>query len=204
MALVSCTRSRIEWRIGWQRHRGHCTFQVPSMAAAAIQVLRDRDARPPEGSGWLVGGRPIWIAEDNKAQGVAPLAVPQMAQLTQLAPMTQLLQMSQMSQLAPFLPLLQQQVVQAVQPELNVPTAASGSRIFFSNVPFDVQELQLQQVFQSIGPIVELNLMRTPDGKSRGMGHCTYATPDLAAAAIQYLLDRDVGGRPLLVKQVGS
>ena len=39
---------------GQSRGMGQCTFQVPSQAAAAIKVLRDRD----------VGGRPIWIAED--------------------------------------------------------------------------------------------------------------------------------------------
>ena len=38
----------------------------------------------------------------------------------------------------------------------------------------DVHEAQLEQLFRSIGPITDLHLMRTADGKSRGMGHVTY------------------------------
>ena len=38
----------------------------------------------------------------------------------------------------------------------------------------DVTDAQLEQLFRSIGPITDLHLMRTADGKSRGMGHVTY------------------------------
>ena len=43
-----------------------------------------------------------------------------------------------------------------------------------SNLSKDVHESQLEQVFRSIGPITDIHLMRTSDGKSRGMGHVTF------------------------------
>eukprot|EP00435_Cladocopium_sp_Y103_P001810 s3605_g1.t1 len=157
---------------GQSRGMGHCTFQVPSQAAAAIKVLRDRD----------VGGRPIWIAEDVKS-----------SQLPQAHGTVGTVPIVPMVPLAPVIPQV------SVGYTGHVP--ASGGRIFFGNVPFDVYEAQLEQLFRSIGPISDLHLMRTADGKSRGMGHVTYQTPELAALAIQQLLDRDVGGRPILVKE---
>eukprot|EP00913_Durusdinium_trenchii_P017871 g16793.t2 len=165
---------------GQSRGMGHCTFQNPVMAANAIRGLRDRD----------VGGRPIWIAEDVKSPGpqaTAPQALPVQhfapVQMVPVAPMGRIPRFETVA-MAPLAP--------------SVPTSA---RIFFSNVPFDVFEKQLEQLFRSIGPITELHLMKSADGRSRGMGHVTYPTPELAALAIHHLMDRDVGGRPILVKE---
>lgn len=170
---------------GQSRGMGHCTFQVPSQAAAAIKVLRDRD----------VGGRPIWIAEDVKASQIPAqtVGVP-IVPMVPLAPV--------IPQVSPVpLPLATGAASMASAYGHSGHVAASGGRIFFGNVPFDVHEAQLEQLFRSIGPITDLHLMRTADGKSRGMGHVTYQMPELAALAIQQLLDRDVGGRPILVKE---
>jgi len=120
-----------------------------------------------------VGGRPIWIAEDVKAASKPQIPAP-----------------------APVIP-----VPMHSQPSYGITATPATGRIFFGNVPFDVHEAQLEQVFRSIGPITDIHLMRTSDGKSRGMGHVTYQTAELAAFAIQQLLDTDVGGRPILVKE---
>ena len=39
------------------------------------------------------------------------------------------------------------------------------------------------------------------DGQSRGMGHCTFQAASQAAAAIGFLRDRDVGGRPIWIAE---
>lgn len=49
-----------------------------------------------------------------------------------------------------------------------------GDRHFPRRGAQDVTEAQLEQLFRSIGLITDLHLMRTADGKSRGMGHVTY------------------------------
>lgn len=169
---------------GHSRGMGHCTFQVPSQAAAAIKVLRDRD----------VGGRPIWIAEDVKSSQLQAQTVGTVPMVSMVAPV-----IPQVSPV-PFLAATMGAPIASIGHTGHVPHASSG-RIFFGNVPFDVTDAQLEQLFRSIGPITDLHLMRTADGKSRGMGHVTYQTPELAALAIQQLLDRDVGGRPILVKE---
>mmetsp|Transcript_52113 Transcript_52113/g.93400 ORF Transcript_52113/g.93400 Transcript_52113/m.93400 type:complete len:674 (+) Transcript_52113:74-2095(+) len=145
---------------GSSRGMGHCTFTAPSMAAAAIQGLRDRD----------VGGRPIWIAEDTKDAAPAPREEFPRREASR-------------------------------PPSGGSATPSSGSRVYFGNVPFDVSESTLEKLFKGIGPIIEFNLFKNPDGKSRGMGHCIYQNASLASVAIQLLRDRDVGGRPILVKE---
>eukprot|EP00931_Biecheleriopsis_adriatica_P017913 TRINITY_DN12695_c0_g1_i1.p1 TRINITY_DN12695_c0_g1~~TRINITY_DN12695_c0_g1_i1.p1 ORF type:complete len:650 (+),score=135.97 TRINITY_DN12695_c0_g1_i1:63-2012(+) len=159
---------------GSSRGMGHCIFTAPSMAAAAIRALRDRD----------VGGRPIWIAEDTKDAG---RGLPPMQQPMRPAPAPAF-----RADFGRF----------AGQVHQGAPS--SGSRVYFSNVPFTVSEFELERLFKGIGPIVELNLFKKADGSSRGMGNCIYKSPALAAKAIRLLRDQDVGGRPILVKEDGK
>lgn len=154
---------------GGSRGMGHCTFQEPASAAAAILSLRDRD----------VGGRPIWVAEDNPKEKMVSNPV------------------------ATYVPMMP-------PPQMHsAPAHGRGAgdlvdkanRVFFSNVPYDVSEEQLVSLFENIGSVVELKLFRTEQGRSRGMGHCTFLLHDAAVRAVFELRDVDVGGRPIWVAE---
>ena len=47
----------------------------------------------------------------------------------------------------------------------------------------------------------ELNLFQNELGRSRGMGHCLFQSPQEAQLAIQELRDVDVGGRPIWIAE---
>merc|ERR1712179_145520 len=71
------------------------------------------------------------------------------------------------------------------------PPVLGTPRVFFSNVPFDVDEEELRSLFEEAGRITELRLFRDKDGiKSKGMGVCIYEAPAMAASAIRTLRDR--------------
>ena len=47
----------------------------------------------------------------------------------------------------------------------------------------------------------ELNLFQNEMGRSRGMGHCLFQSPQEAQMAIQELRDVDVAGRPIWIAE---
>jgi len=67
-------------------------------------------------------------------------------------------------------------------------------------VPFDVDVDTLKDFFEEVGRVDHLRLFEK-DGKSRGMGLCTFESPSMATAAIRDLRDRDVGGRPIWIAE---
>merc|ERR1711865_577559 len=73
-----------------------------------------------------------------------------------------------------------------------------STRVYYSNVPFTTTEATLMDVFGAMGTVAELKLFPDPKtGGFRGMGTCTYATPQEAQTAIKALRDFDVDGRPM-------
>lgn len=75
-----------------------------------------------------------------------------------------------------------------------------GDSIFFAGANFRTTEPVLKSVFEEVGPIREFTLFRMQDGRSRGMGRVRYSKATAARHAITVLNQREVGGRPLLVK----
>lgn len=70
-------------------------------------------------------------------------------------------------------------------------------------MPFEVTEETLRDFFEEVGKIDELRVFSGKDGKSRGMGTCTFEAPKMAEAAVRVLRDRNVGGRPIWVIEDG-
>lgn len=85
-------------------------------------------------------------------------------------------------------------------------SAKAPSRvIFIGNIPFDLTEEQLTDIFREVGPITNFRLMFDSDtGKPRGFAFCEYADADTAASAIRNLNGFDVGGRHLKVDYAES
>ncbi|SPO37531.1 related to Cleavage stimulation factor [Pseudozyma flocculosa] len=79
--------------------------------------------------------------------------------------------------------------------------AQRGSRVVFvGNIPYDMSEEQLVEVFSEVGKVVGFRLVNDRDtGKFKGYGFCEFEDPETAASAVRNLNEVDVGGRPLRI-----
>jgi len=80
-------------------------------------------------------------------------------------------------------------------------------KLFVGQVPFDASEQDLWNSFSTVGNILELVILRTPQGKSKGCAFITYDNRVLADAAVRKFdaqpLPEDPKQRPLIVKFAG-
>ncbi|CDH58671.1 cleavage stimulation factor subunit 2-like [Lichtheimia corymbifera JMRC:FSU:9682] len=79
--------------------------------------------------------------------------------------------------------------------------ATRGSRVVFvGNIPFEMTEEQLIDIFKEVGPVVSFRLLFDRESKRpKGYGFCEYYDAETAASAVRNLNDYDVGGRQLRV-----
>jgi cleavage stimulation factor subunit 2 len=63
----------------------------------------------------------------------------------------------------------------------------SKSRVVFvGNIPYEMTEEQLVDIFKEVGPVTSFRLMFDREtGKARGYGFCEYADTETAASAIR-------------------
>ncbi|KAK0522247.1 hypothetical protein OC834_006356 [Tilletia horrida] len=82
-----------------------------------------------------------------------------------------------------------------------MPPQPRGSHVVFvGNIPYDMTEEQLTNVFREVGNVVAFRLVFDRDtGKPKGYGFCEYEDPETAKSAVRNLNDVDVGGRQLRV-----
>jgi len=72
--------------------------------------------------------------------------------------------------------------------------------VFVGNIPYDVHEDQLREIFQTVGPVVTFRLMYDKNTRQpKGYGFCEYKDPETAYAAMRNLNNVECGGRPLRV-----
>jgi len=77
-----------------------------------------------------------------------------------------------------------------------------GTRLYVGNLPYSVTELELRDLFASLGTITEAKIVTDRDtGRPRGFGFVEMSTEDEARKAIEELNGRDVQGRALAVKE---
>lgn len=58
--------------------------------------------------------------------------------------------------------------------------------VFVGNIPYEMTEEQLVDIFKEVGPVISFRLMFDREtGKARGYGFCEYADPETAASAIR-------------------
>lgn len=77
--------------------------------------------------------------------------------------------------------------------------------VFVGNVPYNMGEEQLIDVFKSVGQVVGFRLVFDREtGKPRGYGFCEFADHETAASAVRNLNNADVGGRPLRIDLADS
>ncbi|KAF5384294.1 hypothetical protein D9615_003306 [Tricholomella constricta] len=77
--------------------------------------------------------------------------------------------------------------------------------VFVGNVPYNMGEDQLIDVFKSVGQVIGFRLVFDREtGKPRGYGFCEFADHETAASAVRNLNNTDVGGRPLRIDLADS
>jgi cleavage stimulation factor subunit 2 len=70
---------------------------------------------------------------------------------------------------------------------MNYSLMGSKSKVVFvGNIPYEMTEEQLVDIFKEVGPVASFRLMFDRDtGKARGYGFCEYADAETAASAIR-------------------
>ncbi|ORY95821.1 hypothetical protein BCR43DRAFT_459743 [Syncephalastrum racemosum] len=79
--------------------------------------------------------------------------------------------------------------------------ASRGSRVVFvGNIPFELTEEQLTDIFKEVGPVASFRLLFDRETKKpKGYGFCEYYDAETAASAVRNLNEYDIGGRQLRV-----
>ena len=78
--------------------------------------------------------------------------------------------------------------------------SGDSSTVFVGNVPFDVTDSQLHDLFSTVGPVSSLRILNDRDtGKPRGFGFVSYADRETAASAVRNLNNYELNNRMLKV-----
>jgi len=77
-----------------------------------------------------------------------------------------------------------------------------GRKLYVGNLPFSMEETELQDLFARVGPVESTVIMRDQaTGRARGFGFVEMTTEEGAQAAIRELNETQVGGRNLTVNE---
>jgi cold-inducible RNA-binding protein len=77
-----------------------------------------------------------------------------------------------------------------------------GTRLYVGNLPYAVTELDLRDLFGSIGTVTDAKIVTDREtGRPRGFGFVEMSTEDEARKAIEEVNGRDVQGRQVAVKE---
>lgn len=75
-----------------------------------------------------------------------------------------------------------------------------NTKLFASNIDFDLTEEALKEMVGSVGEYVSVVLARDKEsGRSRGFAFIEMSTPELAAAVVEKLDETPINGRPMKV-----
>ncbi|OMH83668.1 Cleavage stimulation factor subunit 2, partial [Zancudomyces culisetae] len=70
--------------------------------------------------------------------------------------------------------------------------------VFVGNLPFDMTEEQIKDVFSDVGPVIDFKLIFDREtGKPKGYGFCEYPDAETASSAIRNLQDLELNGRKI-------
>jgi len=77
-----------------------------------------------------------------------------------------------------------------------------GRKLYVGNLPYTTQETDLQELFERVGPVESVTVMRDmATGRARGFGFVEMGTDEGAQKAITELHESQLGGRTLTVNE---
>jgi len=77
-----------------------------------------------------------------------------------------------------------------------------GRKLYVGNLPYEIGETELQELFSRAGAVESVNVMRDQaTGRARGFAFVEMSTDEEAQNAIRELNESQVGGRSLTVNE---
>lgn len=77
-----------------------------------------------------------------------------------------------------------------------------GRKLYVGNLPYEIGEAELQELFAKAGSVESVTIMRDQmTGRARGFGFVEMSTDEEAQTAIKELNASQVGGRSLTVNE---
>jgi len=77
-----------------------------------------------------------------------------------------------------------------------------GRRLFVGNLSFNADERRLEEVFQAVGPVDSVNIVRDQvTGRARGFAFVEMQSDEAAQTAIQQLNETELDGRKIAVNE---
>ena len=77
-----------------------------------------------------------------------------------------------------------------------------GRKLYVGNLPYEIGEAELQELFARAGQVETINVMRdAATGRARGFAFVEMSTSEEAARAITELNETQLGGRSLMVNE---
>ncbi|EEB16852.1 A-kinase anchor protein, putative [Pediculus humanus corporis] len=77
--------------------------------------------------------------------------------------------------------------------------------VFVGNIPFDLTEEKLKEIFSEVGPVLSFKLVYDREnGKPKGYGFCEYKDIETANSAMRNLNGFEIGGRVLKVDNAAN
>lgn len=74
-----------------------------------------------------------------------------------------------------------------------------NQKLFVGNLAFDVKDVELEELFKTVGKVVYAEIVRFFDKKSKGFGFVEMKTVKEAKTAIEKLNGSDFRGRKIVV-----
>ncbi|MEK7633766.1 MAG: RNA-binding protein [Patescibacteria group bacterium] len=76
-----------------------------------------------------------------------------------------------------------------------------NKKLFVGNLDFDVKDIELEELFKTVGKVVYAEIVRFFDKKSKGFGFVEMNTVEEAKKAIEILNNSDFRGRKIIVNE---
>jgi RNA recognition motif-containing protein len=77
-----------------------------------------------------------------------------------------------------------------------------GRKLYVGNLPYEIGESELQELFTRVGPVESVTIVRDmATGRARGFAFVEMSTEEAAQSAIRDLNATDLGGRSLTVNE---
>ena len=76
-----------------------------------------------------------------------------------------------------------------------------NKKLFVGNINFDVKDIELEELFKTVGKVVYAEIVRFFDKKSKGFGFVEMDTVEEAKTAIEKLNGSEFRGRKIVVSE---
>ena len=76
-----------------------------------------------------------------------------------------------------------------------------NKKLFVGNLDFDVKDIELEELFKTIGKVITAEIVRFFDKKSKGFGFVEMGTVEEAKVALEKLNRAEFKGRKIIVNE---